>query len=291
MFVLSGRGPGFNNNTNMRPNEYHLYRVKFIKPAQTELFSPNLTAREMLENGLAERPSLEVKANNVWHVGNVEEITPDAGRFAIGRITKTTVEKYDPSSGDFTESIDESGPYTFVYFDAELGVLGIAKKAKVANDVKAISRKIQKLLFSTTLVKENKIDVRVDAIPDPESFLQKIHSAYAIKRFKANFTGPNPIDADVLFQRPLAYYCQQLNGEQGSVSVSGKSLNEDSIAAIAKSTAATGNNASALVQSEPGAKVSSISFDNDVRKVFVDAESDKERTLAFIRSAYREVRQ
>lgn len=271
--------------------EYHLYRTKFIKPSQVDLFQPELSAREMFETGLAERPSIELRENNVWHVGNVEYFSDGSGRFAIGRTTLTTVEKFDASTGNFTELVDDSGPYTFVYFDSKLGLLGIGKKTKVAADVKSIARKIQKLLLSTALVKRNNIDVRVEFIRDPEGFLQKLYAAYAIKRFKATFTGPNPIDADELFQKPMSYYCQQLGAEQGSVTVAGESLNENSVAAVAKSTAATANDATAVIQNSRGERPVSISFKGDAKKVIVEQDTEKEDVLRAIQNTYKEVRQ
>ncbi|WP_042261444.1 hypothetical protein [Paraburkholderia heleia] len=275
----------------MRPSEYHLYRIKFIKPAQVQLFDPGITPQELFERGLGKRPSLELRYNNVWHIGNVEHITPDAGRFAVGRITKTTVEKYDEQTGDFQEMLDDTGPYTFVYFDSSLGVLGIGRKTRVANDVQAIAGKIERLMQSTADVVENSIKVRVDKIRDPETFVQKILGAYAVRRFKANFTGPNPIDADELFQRPMSYYCQEMKGDQGSVSVAGKSLDEETVIAVARSTAATGNAASAVIQEERGKPFVAISFQGDARKVVVDSEAGKEATLTAIKNAYREVRE
>ena len=275
----------------MRANEYHLYRIKFIKPAQVQLFDPGIKPRDLFELGLAQKPSLELKYNNVWHIGNVEHITADAGRFAIGRITKATVEKYDEQSGDFQEMLDDAGPYTYVYFDASLGLLGIGRKARVANEVQAIAGKIERLMQSTAAVVENAISVRVDKIRDPEGFVQKILSAYAVRRFKASFTGPNPIDADELFQRPMSYYCQQMNGDQGSVSVGGKSLDEEAVIAVARSTAATGNAASAVIQEERGKPLTTISFASDARKVVVDSEAGKEETLTAIKKGYREVRE
>lgn len=271
--------------------EYHLYRAKFIKPSQVDLFQPDLSAREMLEAGLAERPSIELRQNNVWHIGNVEYFVDGGGRFAIGRTTLTTVEKFDAATGNFTELVDDSGPYTFVYFDSKLGLLGIGKKTKVAADVKSIARKVQSLLSSTTLVKHNKIDVRVEFIRDPEGFLQKLYAAYAIKRFKATFTGPNPIDADELFQKPMSYYCQKLEAEQGSVTVAGESLNENAVAAVAKSTAATANDATAVIQNSIGERPASISFRGDAKKVLVEHDSEKEEVLQTIQNTYREVRQ
>jgi len=271
--------------------EYHLYRTKFIKPSQVDLFQPELSAREMLEKGLAERPSIEMRQNNVWHVGNVEYFSDGGGRFAIGRTTLTTVEKFDETTGNFTELIDDSGPYTFVYFDSKLGLLGIGKKTKVATDVKSIARKIQNLLSSTKLVKRNNIDVKIEFIRDPEDFLQKLFAAFSIKRFKATFTGPNPIDADDLFQKPMSYYCQKLGADQGSVTVTGESLNEHAVAAIAKSTAATANDATAVIQNSRGDRPTSISFKGDAKKVIVKQETTKEEVLRTLQNTYREVRQ
>lgn len=274
----------------MRSSEYHLYRIKFIKPAQVSLFDPGLTPRELFERGLDEKPYVELRQNNIWHIGNIEHITADAGRFAVGRITKAPVEKYDEGTGDFREVVDDSGPYTFVYFDAGFGVLGIGRKSRVANDVDSIASKIERLMQSTTHVTNNQIVVRVDKIRDPENFVQKIRGAYAVKKFKANFTGPNPVDADELFQKPLSYYCQQLNGDQGSVSVAGQLLNQDAVIAVAKSTAATGNAASAVILEDRGKPPVSISFHGDARKVAVDVDAGKDATLRAIQTAYHEVR-
>ncbi|REG50880.1 hypothetical protein B0G80_7345 [Paraburkholderia sp. BL6669N2] len=275
----------------MRTTEYHLYRIKFIKPAQVALFDPGITPRELFELGLAARPSLEIKYKNTWHIGNVEYLTDDAGRFAVGRITRTTVEKFDENSKNFQEVADDSGPYTFVYFDAALGLLGIGRKARVANDVASIAQKIEKLMQATPLVIENEIHVKVDKIRDPRSFVQKINSCISVKKFKANFTGPNPIDADELFQKPMSYFCQQIDGEQGSVAVSGSALNPEAVIAIAKSTAATGNMASAAIQEERGKAPVTVSIRGDARKVAVEGVATKESTLDQIRRAYAEVRE
>ncbi len=274
----------------MQTVEYHLYRAKFIKSVQIGIFHDDLSSRQVFEMALAERPSLELRKNNVWHIGNIEQITSDSGRFAVGRTTTTTLEKFDSNTGNFKDLVDDSGPYTFVYFDSRLGLLGIGKRAKVAADVTSIAKKIERLLSKSEIVKAQSISVRVDFIPDPESFLEKLRSAYSIKRFNAHFTGPNPIDADELFQKPMSYYCQQLGGDRGSVAVSGKSLNDDVVANVAKSTAATANAASALIQIERGTRPVLISFKGDAQKVIIDQDASKMETLEAILYAYNEIR-
>ncbi|HLA33408.1 MAG TPA: hypothetical protein VJ001_00925 [Rhodocyclaceae bacterium] len=275
----------------MQATEYHLYRVKFIKPVQMDFFSADRSPREFFEMALAEKPSLELRKNNVWRIANIEQITPDGGRFAVGRTTITTVEKFDIASGNFTDLVDDSGPYTFVYFDSRLGLIGIGKRTKVAANVKTIAGTIQKLLSKTETASHNRLTVHVDYIPDPESFLEKIYSAHAIKNFKAHFTGPNPIDADELFQKPMSYYCKELDGTNGNVSVNGNALSADAVAAVAKSTAATANRASAAIQLEHEGRVIPISLKGDAKFILVDQDCEKLQTLKAIQSAYREIRE
>jgi len=75
-------------------------------------------------------------------------------------------------------------------------------------------------------VTDTGVDVRVDMIPDPENFLEKLRGAYAIRKFRATFTGPNPVDADELFQKPLSVYAQRMDASYGVLEVTGESLNE-----------------------------------------------------------------
>jgi hypothetical protein len=271
--------------------EYHLYRIKFIKPAQIRLFAEELSPADMFAKALAEKPAITIKRDNVWHVGNIEHFGEWTGAFAIGRTTKTTVERYDDESGNFIEEKDDSGPYTYVLFDRAIGLLGIAKKTKVAPDVQAIARKIRGLFESTRIVQDSGIDVRVDIIPDPDDFIAHIRSAYAIKRFRASFTGPNPVDADELFQKPLSVYCQKLKGDHGTVDVTGSSLDAESIEAVAKSTAATGNSASAKIQSGRGKKTVTVKLAGDAVRVPVDPDTSREVVLADLQQAYHRVRE
>lgn len=270
--------------------EYHLYRIKFIKPSQLSLFNEDISPSDLFLKALQEKPSLELRRNNVWHIGNIEYFNNMTGCFAIGRTTKTTIEKYDKETGNFIVTEDDSGPYTFVLFDRAIGLLGIAKKSKVAPDVPAIARKIEKIFFSCKAVREHGVDVKVKFIPDPKSFLQKIRSAYSIKRFRAFFTGPNPVDADELFQKPLSIYCGEIGAEKGSVEVQGDGLNEETVEAVAKSTASSGNSASASIQTQKGKKPVSISLKGDAVKVSVDPKTAKESVLTEVKEAYLEVR-
>ena len=101
---------------------YHLYRVKFIKPAQISLFGETPTPANKFWRALSEKPSKELRRSNVWHIGNIEAFDDNTGCFAVGRTTKTTTEKYNDQTGDFIEELDDKSPYTYVIYDKSLGV-------------------------------------------------------------------------------------------------------------------------------------------------------------------------
>jgi len=72
-------------------------------------------------------------------------------------------------------------------------------------------------------------------------------SAYRVTRFAATFRGPNPFDADEYFQKPLSVYLLATDGEKGKAQVQGKDLNRQALQEVTRSTAATGNEASARI--------------------------------------------
>lgn len=235
-------------------------------------------------------PNIPLSNGNEWHLGNVRMFDQDSGSFAVGRTSKTTVEKFDKETGDFVDELDDSSPYTVVIFDAKIGLLGIAKKSKLAPNASCISRRIKDLLLTTKVAIESAVDIRVDVIPDPEDFLHKLRSAYSIRKFRATFTGPNPVDADELFQKPLAVYAQRIGASFGVLEVVGEALNEEVAESIAKSTASTGNTASARVIPNKSAKAKNIKMKGDAVVVTVADDATSIQVLEQMRAEYMRVR-
>lgn len=274
----------------MGAREYHLYRAKFIKPAQLPLFVENKSSMELFLNSINDKPNYTRSSGSEWHLGNVKMFGDYSGSFAVGRTTKTTFEKFDKETGDFVDELDDSAPYTVVIFDAKIGLLGIAKKSKLAPNASSIARRIKDLLLTTKTAIEAEIDVRVDVIPDPEDFLDKLRGAYSIRKFRATFTGPNPIDADELFQKPLSVYAQSMGAYSGILEVVGEALNENVAESVAKSTAATGNTASARVVPSKGVKAKNIKMKGDAVVVTVDEDASNSQVLEQMQVEYIRVR-
>jgi hypothetical protein len=227
--------------------EYSLFRAKFVKPIQVSLFTATNTPRDLFLSALSERPSAELRKGYTWHIGNIKYFSETAGYFAVGRTTDSTIEKFDEETGDFLEVELTASPYTHCVFDAALGILGIAKKSILAESAKGIAHRIEQLLSMARSIIEANVAIEIHPIPDPEGFLRAISSAYKVSRFAATFHGPNPFDADEHFQKPLSVYLQAAGGAKGKAQIQGDDLNRDVLAEVTRSTAATGNEASARI--------------------------------------------
>lgn len=274
----------------MGTREYHLYRAKFIKPSQLPLLAENQSSMDIFLKSINDKPEYTLSSGSEWHIGNVKLFDDFSGSFAVGRTTKTTVEKFDKESGDFVDELDDSGPYTVVIFDARIGLIGIAKKSKLAPNASSIARRIKDLLSTTKTAIDTGVDVRIDIIPDPEDFLDKLRGAYSIRKFRATFTGPNPVDADELFQKPLSVYAKSIGASSGTLEVIGEALNEEVAESVAKSTAATGNTASARVVPSKGNKPKNIKMKGDAVVVTVAEEATNTQVLEQMHEEYTRVR-
>jgi hypothetical protein len=271
--------------------EYCLFRVKFVLPKQQSWLHYPVTRIEVFLASLEEKPDSQVRAGYRWHIGNVAMYSETAGYFAIGRTTRSTVERFDVMSGNFVEEELETSPYTHCVFDAEIGFIGIAKKPSLSPTTEGIARRVEEVLSRTTQVIENEIRVEVTAIPDPESFLREIEEAYSVLHFAATFHGPNPFDADELFQKPLSAYLSAADGESGRTQINGDNLNREVIQAVTKSTAATGNEASARIRRVRGARAVKIHLrGSTVGSSYEEETHDPRQALDDLRGLYQHVR-
>lgn len=274
------------------PNtEYSLFRIKFVKPNQTDFTHEQKTSSEFFLESLKERPSYTHRERFTWHIGNLFEFSPLTGTFAIGRTSKSTVELFDEKTKNFQEAEFEESPNTTCLYDAELGILVIAEKSILNQDTVKLAEKIEQLLTNAEVILMNDIRVDVDPIPDPDGFIKRISSAHQIFRFTATFGGPNPFDADEHFQKPLSVYLSKANGTEGKAIVKGESLNSETIAEVSKSTAATGNQASARIKRFKSSKAETVHLKGDpVKRRLDEGQLGLEKILGIFIKLYHDIR-
>lgn len=271
--------------------EYSLFRVKFVRPSQASFLDKGLTPSEIFIGAVDERPSAELRKGYRWHVGNVHYFSDRTGYFAIGRTTNSTVEKFDESSGNFLEEELEKSPYTHCVFNATIGFIGIAKKASLSPSSKGIAARIEELFAKTQSVLNCGVKVEVQPIPDPDGFIKSIAEAYRVFSFTATFRGPNPFDADEHFQRPLAVYLASAQGEKGKAQIQGEDLNRQVLQSVTRSTAATGNEASARIIRARAQKPITINLRGDpIKRKYDEATHSPVIVLEDLNSIYEKVR-
>lgn len=270
--------------------EYSLFRANFIKSSIPDFFQTNLPPSELLLRAILEKPSGAPKRGYIWHIGNVERFSAVTGQFAVGRTNRSTIEMFDADSGNFLEQEFETSPYTRCVFDAQIGIIGIANKASLVPSVKHLAFRVQELLAHSDVVRDANTYVSVAPIPDPNDFISTLESAYRVLRFTATFHGPNPLDADELFQKPLSVYLSVAEGTKGKAQIQGADLNRTVIQSVARSTAATGNEASATVKREKGQKSTVVHLRGDAAKRRYNQNEKLEVVLSDLQKLYKRVR-
>ena len=268
--------------------KFFLYRSKFIRLGQKNLFDDGASASKILQEAIEEKPSVRLSRGGLWRVANINKIGTHGGRFAIGRISKTNTEKFDEESSNFVEGVDNIGPFAIVYFDLNLGVIAIEDKSKVNSDVGITAKRIEDLFRSTKAVMSREIFSVIEEISDPETFISKVMGAKSVTRFKSAFRGPNPVDADKLFQKPLEIYAEKINASAGEVVVVGDNLDKQVVIGVARSAAATGNRVSATVIIN--SKRKTIHFAKGAKSIDVDLNASETEVFNEMLDAYKEIR-
>lgn len=274
----------------MKNIHIYLFRVKFIKNVQLPLEFNEIQPSQIFINAISEKPDFSTKEECSWHIGNVEFINETFGTFAVGRTTMSNLPRFDDTKKDFLEEPSENSPYTIVYFDSRIGLIGIKHNYQLSAKANGIAAKIEQLLASTKVVNETISNVEISNVKDPVSFVNKLKNAHSIKKFTVTFSGPNPFDADEHFHKPMSVYLQEAEGKEGKTIIDGNSLKASVLIDITHSVAATGNNAIARLKKTSDEKVISVSLKDNPAKIVVSDNATSTEIYNAIIKAYNEVR-
>jgi len=270
----------------------YLFRVKVQEEAQRRLFSSSQSRSNFTLGLIGGKPHAENRRGYTWHIGNVQMVGAHDVIFAVGRTTKTSREQYDEESGDFLEVEDEEAPFTFAYFESQLGVLGILPKSRLAPTVRGIARNLGAMLNDQPEVQREGLRIEISELWDPEGFLQQVHEAFAVVGFTIEFGHPNPWDVEEDFHRPLERYLQQADGAKGRTTVQGEDLDRDTIEKVVRSIASVGNDASARLRNRRGHPPVVRRLRGDPVQVSLDEDHIERPASVFeaIRRAYGQLR-
>lgn len=231
---------------------FQVFRIQVFFPPVPPLLAglsetkddPVATLRSAIES----RPERESRAGIEWHIGNVEAVDTDAIYFALGRTTRSTMELYDDEGGNFSEMKYRVAPYTHVLLDVPMEICCIAHKSKLAQRTSGIARQLELLLNASTIAGVTRARFEVSEIADPEDFLQRIKAAEAVTDFTVKFRLPNAWDAESDFIKPRQRTVAALRATKGKTEFTGKDLDKEILEELVRSTAATGDDASAKIE-------------------------------------------
>ena len=272
--------------------EFQLFRVKVYAPNQQSLFAAEFNPPLVLVDAIRRKPTVERKKGYAWHIGNVSAMDAFGMYFAVGRTTRSTRTLYDESTGNFVETETETAPYTHVLCDISLEVCGIARNYQLAPTVPGIARQLEKLLNSTVTASTG-YRFEVSVISDPSEFLDQLREAYAVKRFSITFSLPNAWDVNEHFQRPFEQLVKEADAREGKAQITGSELNPDVVEDLARSAAATGNQAEARLQLTEKAKPVTRRLRGNIaglKEEKVETDEDRRNVLADIRNLYGKIR-
>jgi len=272
--------------------QFQMFRVKVHFPNQGTFFRENRSPSDVLREVIKSLPCAELRTGRIWHIGNVEPVGMLSLYFRIGRSSRSTLEVF--KNGKFMDQEFETAPYTHVVVDTELEVCAIARKPRLAKNPLGIARQLARLLRQSETAKHLETTFEIVELLDPEGLIQYLRSAVAISKFSLTFSRPNPFDVNQYFQAPMEKYLEYAKGQKGKTEISGENLESDVLEDLARSAAATGENASASLQTEQGGP--RLRKHLRPNPVFIQHEdlsdSDaKASMLEEVRRKYREIRQ
>ena len=277
--------------------EFQLFRIK-VFPQYRDLFaqnatSPEPTRLEILRETITSLPHAEFQEGVTWHLGNVSAIDDTGLYFRLGRTSTSTLEIFNEDEGTFVDQEFETAPYTHAVVDVDLGVCAIAKKTRLSPTTTGIARQFERLLNRSRRAIELLATFKIDDVKDPNDFISQLRHAHSISKFWVTFTKPNPFDADRDFVQPAQRMLNAFNGDKGKTEVKGKTLDAEKLEAVARSAAATGDNAGASLKPSERATLVKKQLKGSAVNVSQEDVAEEEEKLGLIRlvrDCYRRIR-
>jgi hypothetical protein len=153
--------------------------------------------------------------------------------------------QFDEKLREFREVEQTHAPFT----------VGVLIRPGVSLSAREVATKIEALLESAGVARRANRRINVDFIPDPTGFIDSIRNAHRITRFEFSFTLPNPPDDNKYIQRPLKEFAAKAGAVEGKAAFKGESLDKDEIEEVSLAVAASGDDATANIQSSPRAPI------------------------------------
>ena len=212
--------------------------------------------------------------------------------FKLGRVSPATAERWDALRQSFVIDETDDTRTTDVLLDLKLQVGGIVGNANIARTTKALLRRLEAILESSSQTRARGYGFVVTELQDPMEFLARLQEAYAITKFTFTAHRPNFVDAEE-FTRALEEWGDTMGGRHVQASVSGDDLNERSVERQTRKALAGGGEVVAQIRATSGSRMRTIrpGYNPIVVEESSDTNEGKNVAIDEIRERYRRLRE
>jgi hypothetical protein len=268
--------------------EFELYRLRLEKPRQQQLFDEYPDRSVVINDAVISKPAVELKQTVKWHIGNVETSNEGWLYFFVGKTSLRKTEHFDEESRDFKNTLGEHSPFTYVILNPQTGVLGIAKRSKLANKTQTTASRLERILNSSIKVLESNYTAVIKPISDTHGFRQKVLAAREVRRFTFWVSPSNPIDIDGRFHQPNKDFVDASGAQEGTVSIKGRELDKQIVLTTANSVNSVGDDATASILQGSSRKPITVSIKGNPSKVSITEDQIVEKQAEkLIEETYR----
>lgn len=271
-----------------------LFRIKvFPRDKQGSLFDDGRSPQQAIKNAIEDQATSRRYRGAQWHIGNVEPVGEQGLYFRLGRGSRAMLSQIDEETGNFTEAVFENAPYTHCLIETPLELCMVARNSRLAPSTESIAKRLQAVLNQSATAERLGARFVVGVISNPDQFLSLLAEAYSIQSFTFWVQRRNPIDADEDFVQPFERLVGAANAFSGRATVKGHDLASAPLERIARSAAATGDDARAKLKIEEDSPPVVKTLQGDSASISVEAlDSLEERVNAILKAKneYRRIR-
>jgi hypothetical protein len=134
-----------------------------------------------------------------------------------------------------------------VILDFTIEVIAIARQSELSAKITGIANSLKRLMNMSNFAKQNQVNFEISDISDPTDFITYLNESINIAKFWVTFSKPNAFDVDDFF-KPLQKALEEINGDKGKTILEGDNLYNEPLEELARSAAATGDDAGARLK-------------------------------------------
>ena len=248
---------------------FYLYNTRVFDDFPLLRSARGIDRPDLLRQAIREQPEHTSSKARTWRIADMASIDDTGLYFRIGRDKHSSTQVY--FDGGFREETLTTNPWTHVVIDLRTGTTGIAREPTLANTTDVVAAQLEKLLNSTTITRAQGVQIDINAITDPRSFLEYLAKAERITAFGVTVKRPNTIDANKDVIKPLERFIRNIHAKKGRLGATGNSLSATEIQDVVRSAAASGDEADATIIDGDGAKIRRRLGDNPATFTIAEA--------------------